>query len=387
MTKKFLPLFLSVLLSSSLIFTTPSFALSDAILDFFAKNGIYYYNPDGLSGNSDGCYEGVGSYDGVASAGLSSLQSAFVDKYHDIAAQLGAEYGIPWEAVMAQGILESASGTSHFARERNNFFGIGAVDSNPNNARHFSSPAEGWKGYFEFISNNPRYRNHGAFNHAGDPIGYIQAIKNAGYATDANYVPKLASIIKAIQNRSSEKDWESSDALAKSGGSFRSSNPIICSPTTAGNGDLNATALAFSWADRSHGINDPVDSYLQALNAVGLGNYADKFVQMGASCDAFVATVLRYSGADPNVPCCGANRMLNYFASHPELYEEVPNTGSSANLQPGDIRASSSHVEMYVVDENGNGRIASASHGDRTADHARGYYANNNMRIFRLRKQ
>ena len=78
--------------------------------------------------------------------------------------------------------------------------------------------------------------------------------------------------------------------------------------------------------------------------------------------------------------------MLAYFASHPEKYEEIPNIGNASNLQPGDIRSKPSHVEMYVVDENGNSRIASASHGDRTADHSRGYYADSSYRIFRLRK-
>ena len=77
--------------------------------------------------------------------------------------------------------------------------------------------------------------------------------------------------------------------------------------------------------------------------------------------------------------------MLNYFASHPELYEEIPNLDNPSNLQPGDIRARPSHVEMYVVDESGNGRIASASHADRTADHARDFYANFEYRVFRFK--
>ena len=114
--------------------------LLEKLLDYMDKNGTYYYNPRGFA---ESCLTGIGSYDGVASAGLSGLQSEFVDKYHEIAAQLGSQYGIPWEAVVAQGILESASGTSRYARERNNFFGIGAVDSNPDNAHSFSSEAEG----------------------------------------------------------------------------------------------------------------------------------------------------------------------------------------------------------------------------------------------------
>ena len=367
-------LILSILLAATL--TTSSVgAISPSLLNYFGKNGIYYYNPDGYS---SGCFVGLGSYDGIVSAGLSALQSEFVDKYHTIAIQLSSEYGIPWEAVMAQGILESASGTSKFARERNNFFGINAVDSDPNKATSYSTPQEGWKGYYEFIKNNSRYAAAGAFNYKNDPYGYIQAIKNAGYATDPNYVPKISGLIKAIQNRASEKNWVVS--LVASAYNFFHG----CSSTTYGNGDLNSTALALSWPDRSHSITDAIAAYTSALSTVGLSNYGDKFVQIGASCDAFVATVLRFSGLDPNVRCCGAANMLNYFANS-SLYEEIPNIGNTSNLQAGDIRAKPSHVEMYIIDENGNGKIASASYGDRTSDHAINYYADSAYRIFRFK--
>lgn len=367
-------LILSILLAATL--TTSSVgAISPSLLNYFGKNGIYYYNPDGYS---SGCFVGLGSYDGIVSAGLSALQSEFVDKYHTIAIQLSSEYGIPWEAVMAQGILESASGTSKFARERNNFFGINAVDSDPNKATSYSTPQEGWKGYYEFIKNNSRYATAGAFNYKNDPYGYIQAIKNAGYATDPNYVPKISGLIKAIQNRASEKNWIVS--LVASAYNFFHG----CSSTTYGNGDLNSTALALSWPDRNHSITDAIAAYTSALSTVGLSNYGDKFVQIGASCDAFVATVLRFSGLDPNVKCCGAANMLNYFANS-SLYEEIPNIGNTSNLQAGDIRAKPSHVEMYVIDENGNGKIASASYGDRTSDHAINYYADSAYRIFRFK--
>lgn len=371
-------LILSILIAATL--TTSSVgAISPSLLNFFAKNGIYYYNPDGYS---SGCYVGLGSYDGIVSAGLSALQAEFVDKYHTIAIQLSSEYGIPWEAVMAQGILESASGTSRFARERNNFFGINAVDSDPNRATSYSTPQEGWKGYYDFIRNNSRYAAAGAFNYKNDPYGYIQAIKNAGYATDPNYIPKISSLIKAIQNRASEKNWFI--PIATTITSTISNFFHGCSSATYGNGDINATALELSWPDRSHSLNDAKASYTSALSTVGLSNYGNKFVQIGASCDAFVATVLRFSGADPNVKCCGALNMLNYFANS-NLYEEIQNLGNTSNLQAGDIRVKSSHVEMYVIDENGNGKIASASYGDRTSDHAINYYPDSSYRIFRFK--
>lgn len=367
-----------LMLSLPLIITPSVSAISSSTLDFMDKNGIYYFDPEGFV---NGCLPGLGSYDGIASAGLSSLQSAFVDQYHNIAIQLSSEYGIPWEAVVAQGILESASGTSNYARNRNNFFGINAVDSNPDNATYFSSPAEGWKGYYDFIKNNSRYAAAGAFNYPNDPYGYIQAIKNAGYATDPNYVAKVSTLIKAVQNRAEEKNWSASKITDPT----MSSSLYGCSAIIQGNGNINATALALSWPDRSHSLNDPKSEYLAALNTVDLTSYNDSFVKIGASCDAFVATVLRYSGADPNVACCGVINMLSYFVSHPALYAEIPNLGNPSNLQPGDIRISMSHVELYVVDETGASKIASASHGDRTADHGISYYSDSSYRIFRFK--
>ncbi|MBR2659746.1 glucosaminidase domain-containing protein [Candidatus Saccharibacteria bacterium] len=356
-------------------------SLSDTILDYMDKNGTYYYNPNGFALT---CFPGLGSYDGIATAGLSDLQSSFIDTYYQIASTLGAEYGIPWETVMAQGIIESRSGTSNFAVNRNNFFGLGAVDGNSDNAYSYSTPADGWRGYFEFIKNNPRYTAAGAFNHQNDPYGYLSAIKSAGYATDPYYVPKVGSYISAIENRASEKNW----SLSSNGSTQTSTTPLgttllnSCSAINLGNGDINATALALSWADRTHSLDDPKPEYLAALQKIGLSNYGEEFVNIGASCDAFVATVLRFSGADPNVPCCGTSTMLSYFASSPK-YQEIPNIGNPSNLQPGDIRIRNGHVELYVYD-GVNGRIASASHGDRTADHGINYYADSSYRVFRL---
>ena len=375
---------LFMVIAAALLLVSPASALTESQKDQYDLSGVYYYNPD-----SSSCTDYYGNYDGIPTAGLTPLQSAFIDKYYNIAVSLGQEYGIPWEAVMAQGIIESASGTSRFAVERNNFFGLGAVDSNPNNAYSYSSPSAGWRGYFEFIKNNPRYAAAGAFNHANDPLGYIQAIKNAGYATDPNYVAKVGQYIKAIQDRADEKGWVTSGSSDYATGITSYVGTDTCTSATQGNGDINATALALSWPDRSHAPDDPKSEYVAALAATGVNRLGDQYSMTGRSCDAFVATVLRYSGADPNVPCCGVTRMLSYFSTHSDLYEEVPNTGSTANLQPGDIRIDNEHVEI-VVQVGGTYKIASASHpahdgsdNGRTADHYNNYYVKSSYRIFR----
>ena len=405
---------LSTLLALFTIFATPAaYALSEVDLDKLDAINAPYYKLNACE-ETIAAAAAVGSFDGASSAGVSDLQAAFIDQYHDIAEQLSIEYGIPWEAVIAQGILESASGTSHYARTRNNFFGIGAFDSNPDNAHSYATPAEGWRGYYENIRVTATYRNHGAFNYPGDPYGYISAVKAAGYATDPNYVAKVSNIIAAVENRAKEKGWKSSAELlaehpemsgnASANGAGTGSPAAVAAAiaaencngpsnstssdgsATPGNGNVNSTALTLSWPEFGHDPwNDPKPEYRAALASTGVNRLGDACSMNGNSCDAFVATVLRYSGVDPNAACCGTTNMLNYFLAHPEIYQEIPNTGSTANLQGGDIRVNHQHIELYVTLPSGEGRIASASHCDRTADHAGNFYVDMSYRIFRVK--
>jgi murein DD-endopeptidase MepM/ murein hydrolase activator NlpD len=117
---------------------------------------------------------------------------------------------------VAQGILESGAGTSNFAINRNNFFGIGAYDRNPDLAFWYDTPEAGWEGYYKNIQKTATYRNHGVFQ--GDTVTnphiYIIAVKEAGYATDPNYVNKVSKIIASIEAISTERGWASSAQLA-----------------------------------------------------------------------------------------------------------------------------------------------------------------------------
>lgn len=404
----------SILLESSISFVaaivlvtasvTPALAeISENELRVYCDNaGACYYNPFGNNCET----VAVGSASGETSAGLSPQQAAFVDMYHDIAEQLSIAYGIPWETVIAQGIVESAAGTSNFAVQRNNFFGIGAFDSNLNNAYSYDTPTDGWRGYYENIRKTSTYRAHGVFrgDNITDPYAYLRTIKEAGYATDPIYVETISKIIAAVEERSKEKGWKSSAELAQEhpemlenaaknadGSGSDSEAPELTSNAVcisgSGNGDINQTALELSWPERGHDPwNDPKPEYALALQETGVNKLGDNCSMNGNSCDAFVATVLRYSGVDPDAPCCGAENLLNYFASHPEKYAEIPNTGNSSNMEPGDIRVrggNSAHVELFVQREDGTYGIASASHCDRTADYGIGYYSDSSYRIFR----
>lgn len=139
-----------------------------------------------------------------------------------------------------------------------------------------------------------------------------------------------------------------------------------CKNSNSGNGDLNQTAINLAWPDYGHGLTAR-DTYKTALSEIGLSNYGDHFANIGASCDAFVATVFRASGVDPDFKCCGVSNggATWSYVTNSGKFEEVPNNAGS--LKPGDIRLSSGHIELYVEVE-GVGKIASASYGERTGE-------------------
>ncbi|MBR0431300.1 glucosaminidase domain-containing protein [Candidatus Saccharibacteria bacterium] len=208
-------LFFSGLLLFSLVFLPlKAVALTSTQLDEFSQNNILFYDPDDNCAES---YQSTYVEEVSAYGGLSSLQVRFLETYHDTAVINSINYGIPWETVMAQGILESASGTSDFAIQRNNFFGIGAFDSNPDAAYSYSTPAEGWEGYYKNIQATETYRNHGVFagDTVTDPHAYLRAIKAAGYATDPNYIANVGALIDEIKEYAKSKGWPSSEELAK----------------------------------------------------------------------------------------------------------------------------------------------------------------------------
>lgn len=154
-----------------------------------------------------------------------------------------------------------------------------------------------------------------------------------------------------------------------------------CGLTVEGNKDINQTALDLAWPTKGHSLNNPKPNYKEALSKVKLNTYGDRFVRIGASCDAFVATVMRFSGADPDFPCCGAASQLRYLQNSSK-YIEVPNRPDS--LKPGDIRSSRGHIEIYV-EVDGLGKIASASHGERTAEVGGFYHNTGKFKAFRLK--
>jgi flagellum-specific peptidoglycan hydrolase FlgJ len=107
-----------------------------------------------------------------------------------MAKRLAPLYNFPAKVIIAQMALESGRGTSKYCVQRNNCFGMGAYDSNPDSAFTFENKEQAILEYMRLIKN--RYPE--AYAQRENPEEMIVAIKDGGYATDPHYVAKVTKL-------------------------------------------------------------------------------------------------------------------------------------------------------------------------------------------------
>lgn len=142
----------------------------------------------------------------------------FIEQLAALVKKHAAKYGIcVYSPIIAQGVLESARGTSELAVNANNFHGLKwrenrcptaigyyvKVGSEQNEDGSYTSSVMKWMkfanmedaviGYFDFI-NNANYAN---LKGVTDPKTYLENIKADGYATSLNYVANLMKVIES----------------------------------------------------------------------------------------------------------------------------------------------------------------------------------------------
>lgn len=109
-----------------------------------------------------------------------------------MARKLSPLFDYPAEVMIAQMALESARGTSKYCVERNNCFGMNAVDHDPDQAFWYDSKEEAMIDYMMRIKKH--YKK--AYAVRSNPVQMVIEIKNGGYATDPNYVEKVTWIMQ-----------------------------------------------------------------------------------------------------------------------------------------------------------------------------------------------
>jgi Bax protein len=115
------------------------------------------------------------------------------------------------EILLAQAALESGWGTSRFANEGNNLFGIRTYDLREPHMSPWKSQPKKWgvkvykhkcdsvKHYIEILNNAEAYEEYRKMRAKGinDPFILLKTLD--AYATDKNYFPKIKNIIKKIR--------------------------------------------------------------------------------------------------------------------------------------------------------------------------------------------
>ena len=127
-------------------------------------------------------------------------------------------------------------------------------------------------------------------------------------------------------------------------------------------GSIVDTAILLSWDGHGHSKDDPKPEYVEAMKKVGTYfapcRSTGDCAPIGASCDIFVSTVMRYSGSDPSFPVSGPVAQEQHMATHTDMYMKV-DAKDVSDLQAGDILVTTSngrHIYIYL----GNGMQASA---------------------------
>lgn len=141
----------------------------------------------------------------------------YVTRFKDAAIQEMETGGIPASIILAQGILESAAGTSDLAQNANNHFGIkcaggwnGATyyktdddrDANGNSIescfRSYKNVTESYHDHGEFLRDPKKYNRYGfLFNlDRTDYKSWARGLQSAGYATSPTYSSQLINLIE-----------------------------------------------------------------------------------------------------------------------------------------------------------------------------------------------
>ncbi len=192
-----------------------------------------------------------------------SVLAEWVSKNYASVTSLSAEYGLPWEPIMAQGALESNYGSSEAYEQRGSIFALGPDGNGLAKDANYTDMESSWRVLFEYWrlnagDNRGRIFTTDAFY---DSKLYIDAIIASGYqAGNAEYEEKLRTLtgeINALVERSglssSKEIYKESSAIEKNvernrGAGVNNFGNVVDSSSTECNcgGDAGASGVRWS---------------------------------------------------------------------------------------------------------------------------------------------
>lgn len=158
----------------------------------------------------------------------------YIDQYKDLAIRNMYDFKIPASITIAQGIFESACGTSRLATEGKNHFGIKChkewtgdtikVDDDALQEcfRKYEKVEDSYDDHSRFLTSRPRYANLFTLD-IMDYTAWAKGLKEAGYATNPKYAERIISLIERFQIARLDTIYQ--ERLAK--GWFEMSHPEV----------------------------------------------------------------------------------------------------------------------------------------------------------------
>lgn len=145
----------------------------------------------------------------VQAGSLDSVQQVYIKQYQALAMEHMRVHRIPASITLAQGLLESAAGTSPLALKGNNHFGIKCGMGWKGDSMHvdddrlmdcfrvYAHPDSSFEDRVRFLG-KARYRFLFDSLAVTDYRGWALGLKKAGYATDTAYPPRLIGLIERL---------------------------------------------------------------------------------------------------------------------------------------------------------------------------------------------
>ena len=154
----------------------------------------------------------------------------FISELLPNANEAARELGVDPRALIAQAALETGWGRSQPGGDSHNLFGIkaganwngasvqanteefdaGVASRDVASFRAYASPRESVEDYVRLIRDNPRYA--GAMNTGNDVQAFGNALQRGGYATDPDYVRKLAAVAAEVRQGIAANEFKSASA-------------------------------------------------------------------------------------------------------------------------------------------------------------------------------
>lgn len=406
MAKKTLAVVFAVILVGMMPFSV--YALTPEQLDKFAQNDILFYDPDGSDGSGEfsSCTGGNRNYAGATVWSEAELEA--ISANQSIYEEAAEKYNFPWQIMAVlhshetglrrynpgngQGVYQLYSYTAGGTNE-NRFEPADSI-SEEEFRRQTIIAAEVVSGMVGDL-NEPANIKKLFFRYNGVADVYIQKAIAMGFSEEeANNGEGSAYVMNRYDARrdptsdSMDSHWPGrfvgdgdydSSATTSGFGAFVQYEALAgAAGCTVAGGSISAVALNLSWEGlNSHSKDDPKSEYVDAMKAVGAYSKGNGYYPYGASCDQFVGTVMRYSGADQNYPIFGPGVQKDWMDNHPDMYEKVDAGNDFTLLQPGDIFVTTNagaHIYIYLGIVNGEMMQASASADDRTAEYFNSVY-------------